>query len=118
MICDINFMGFEFLCEVDYKVTSRGTRPVYSRDPNEYDPGSPPEWITKSIKLYRYERTIGPGVDGPHTIRLVPCPEFEATGKLFSVLANCDAVTESIEMEINEASDKIDECYSYGHAWQ
>lgn len=102
MICDIIFMGFDFLCEVDYRVTSYGCDAQTYGPPENCYPAEPPEWEINSIELYLYV----PLTAEEHRKRIIKTPIFEATGALFSVLADLDAVTESIEMEINEGGQE------------
>lgn len=75
----LNFMGEEFVAEVDYRVTFWGE--LASRD----DPGAGPEWEIDSIYLYRDVSFFEPEP-----------PWFEATGALFCVLANLEKINDAI----------------------
>ena len=68
-----NFMGEDFIAEIDYVITAEGARPTWD------DTGWSPEFDIESIHLYQdfpsYRPVTGDG------------PRFKATGKLFEVLS-------------------------------
>jgi len=95
MRISLNFMGFDFIVEVDYEVTSYGSPEVWTQYGG--DPAEPPEWEINSIILYQ---------DFPAGIslsmhRLKSSPAFEATGALFDCLSNLDKICEAVMQEIN-----------------
>jgi hypothetical protein len=100
MIVGISFMGFDFIADVDYRVTSYGSPAHMGSLSYPGDPGDPPEWEIERITLQR-------DVTGPF------CPEFVATGALFDCLAELDAVKDAIMQDIAEydGPDERDDDY-------
>ena len=79
----INFMGFDFICDIDITIYSFGEAPTGLYGPPEfYDPGSGPDFCIESIFLQLD--------DGE------PHPKFEATGALFKCLANSRSIDDAI----------------------
>jgi len=88
-----NFMGEDFIAEIDYVITAEGARPTWD------EPGWSPEFDIKSIHLYQ----DFPGWDGPH---------FEATGKLFETLCQDSELEASVFDDLwNNYDDDQDYCY-------
>lgn len=85
----LNFMGEDFVADVDYYVSDYGSPPIIDYV-HGGDPGSDPEWDILSITLMR---DIGGGVVGP---------AFEATGALFDVLAADEDLNDQIRIKIEE----------------
>ncbi len=99
MIVGLTFMGFDFIADVDYKVTSYGCDAQTYGPPENCYPAEPPEWEINSIVLYREELLTKEQhrlFDRGHRFT----PGFEATGALFDVLANLDAINDAICEEI------------------
>jgi hypothetical protein len=102
MIVGITFMGFDFVADVDYCVTSYGSPAHMGSLSYPGDPGDPPEWEITSIVLSRDEPMIaGPGILGPSSLIRKAVPAFEATGALFDCLANLDKINDAICEEIS-----------------
>jgi hypothetical protein len=82
----LDMMGFEWVVEIDYRVTSYGCSAQTYGPPENCWPAEEPEWEVESITLYRDE-----GKD-------VITPSFEATGALFDVLCEHfdDKIAETI----------------------
>ena len=97
----INFMGEDFIAEVDYDATFWGapeTGPTYA---SGGEPAEPPEWVINSIHL-RWDRAAG-----------VLGPAFETTGELFDHLANLDRVNDAIFEAIYEDGPPEYDDYDY-----
>jgi hypothetical protein len=98
MIVYINFFGFDFIAEVDYRVTSWGCEAqTYGPAENCY-PAEPPEFEIDRIWLYRDV----PLTAEEHRRRIIKTPVFVATGALFDCLANIDKINDAIGEEIGE----------------
>jgi hypothetical protein len=101
MIVSLNFFGFDFIADIDYRVTSYGSPAHMGSLSYAGDPGDPPEWEIGSIVLYRDEPIVaGPGILGPRSLIRKAVPGFEVTGALFDVLANLDKINDAIGEEI------------------
>jgi hypothetical protein len=89
MLIEMNFMGFPFVADVEFSVTSHGSPAHMGSLSYPGDPGDPPEFDIESIVLYR---------DAPPPEHLcgITSPPFEATGALFDCLANLDLILEAI----------------------
>jgi hypothetical protein len=88
----INFMGFDFICDIDISIHSFGEAPSGLYGPPEfYDPGSGPDFTIYTIHL---------SLDGPS-----PGPKFEATGALFKCLVNSRSIDDAILSYISEQED-------------
>ena len=90
MTFHVEIMGFDFVADVDYTVTSYGTCDSW------YEPGDPCEFEVNSIVLYR---------DEPLTVEerksgFIKTPQFEATGALFQVIE--ELLSEKIAEQIYE----------------
>ena len=72
----VDIMGYDFVADVDYTVTSYGSCDSW------YEPGDPVEFEVNSIVLYRDE----PLTAKEHKSGFIKTPQFEATGALFEVL--------------------------------
>ena len=83
----INFMGHEFEAEIEYCVTDPGGKAIIDYN-NGGDSGWGPEWDIENIYL---REDKGWGDLGP---------TFEATGKLFSVLANSTKINDAVMNDI------------------
>jgi len=83
----INFMGHDFEAEIEYNVTDYGAKEIIDYN-NGGDPGWEPEWDIENIYL---REDKGWGDLGP---------TFEATGKLFSVLANSTKINDAVINDI------------------
>lgn len=100
MIVCLNFMGFDFVADIDYRVTSYGCDAQISGPPENCYPAEPPEWETNSILL---QRDI-PLTAEQHRLDKLGhrfTPQFEATGALFDCLANLEAINDAICQEID-----------------
>ena len=89
MIVGINFMGHDFIADVDFRVTFWGSPesgPTYS---SGGEPAEGPEWEIDSIVLSRDE--LG-----------YPTAPFEATGALLECLSNSEEINDAIRVEIEE----------------
>lgn len=85
----INFMGEDFIAEVDLTIRDWGSPPSgRSGRPEDYDPGSGPDFSIDAIRL-REDFGPRPGI-GRYG------PAFEATGALFRVLAASRTLDEAI----------------------
>ena len=80
------FMGFDFVADVDWTLTHRGTPPSggLNGPPENYDPGSDPEWEITAIHL---QRELPLGKLGP---------AFQATGALFDTLYDLEFIHDEI----------------------
>jgi len=80
------FMGFDFVADVDWTLTHRGSPPTggLNGPPENYDPGSDPEWNITAISL---QRELPMGKLGP---------SFEATGQLFNTLSDLEIIHDEI----------------------
>lgn len=90
----LNFMGADFLAEIELTVSDWGASPTY------YDPGWGPEFYIDSITL-REERS-----EWNRTRRVYRHwlgPPFEATGALFQTLAASRAIDDAILQTLSEA---------------
>ena len=76
MVFHVEIMGYDFVADVDYRVTSYGSCDTW------YEPGDPVEFEVNSIVLYRDE----PLTAEEHKSGFIKTPQFEATGALFEVL--------------------------------
>lgn len=83
----INFMGHEFEAEIEYNVTDPGGKAIIDYN-HGGDPGWDPEWDIEAIYLCEDKGWSDLG------------PTFEATGKLFSVLANSQKINDAIINDI------------------
>lgn len=92
----LDMMGFDFIAEVEFRVTYWGCKAQTYGPPENCYPAEGPEWEVDAIYL-RDDRVGRIG------------PEFEATGALLDVLAECDAVTEAIEREIADGQLDYDD---------
>jgi hypothetical protein len=77
-VSSINFMGFDFLLEIDFIVTDWGSRATWD------DPGWGPEFDIQSITLLNE--------DPDH----YGAPPHRATGALFRLLANLRSTNDAI----------------------
>lgn len=82
----LELMGFDFIAEVDWTLTHRGTPPSggLNGPPENYDPGSDPEWEINTIHL---QRDLWMGKLGP---------AFQATGQLFETLYSLRQIDDEI----------------------
>lgn len=85
----INFMGHDFEVEIDYEVTDWGSKSIIDYNWGG-DPGWGPEWDIETIILREDKEDMG--------------PPFEATGKLFQILANNTKINEAILEGINDSN--------------
>lgn len=79
----INFMGHDFEAEIEYSITDFGGKAIIDHN-NGGDPGWDPEWDIETIYLREDKGWADLG------------PAFEATGKLFTVLANSEKINDAI----------------------
>jgi hypothetical protein len=99
MLIEMNFMGFPFVADVDYSVTSYGSRASWDH------PGDLPEFDIDSIVLSRDEPP-------PDHLCGLCAPRFEATGALFDCLANLDVISAAIvDAIISDAARGVDDDY-------
>lgn len=91
----LNFMGEDFVADVDYRVTYWGCAAKLYGPPENCWPAEAPEWEVESIVLM-WDRPGGLGA------------EFEATGALFDHLASLDAITDSICEEVSDGPPEPD----------
>ena len=79
-------MGFDFIADVDWTLTHRGSPPTggLNGPPENYDPGSDPEWEFGRIHL---QRELPMGKLGP---------AFEATGQLYNVISSMGEIDDEI----------------------
>ncbi len=97
----LNFMGEEFIADVDYRVTYYGAPAQGPSYCSGGEPAEGPEWEIEYIALRRdYLDGFG--------------PEFEATGALFHHLANLDKISDAISEEICEDGPPEPD-YDYDH---
>jgi hypothetical protein len=82
----LEFMGFDFIADVDWVLTHKGSPPTggLNGPPENYDPGSDPEWDISTIHLHR-ELPMG---------KLGPA--FQATGELFKTLSRLREIDDEI----------------------
>jgi len=82
----LSFMGFDFIAEVDWTLTHPGTPPTggLNGPPENYDPGSDPEWDMGRIHL---RRELPMGKLGP---------AFEVTGQLYKVISSMGEIDDEI----------------------
>lgn len=92
----LDFMGEDFVVEVDYDVTYWGCQAKLSGPPENCWPAEPPEWKIKSIVLMR---------DTPEGLGA----EFEATGALFDHLADLDVINDAICEEASDGPPDFDD---------
>lgn len=85
----LNFMGHDFIAEIDWTLTSFGTPARFYGPLEDCDPGSDPEWSINAIFLYE-DRPKGYG------------PAFRATGKLFQTLAALRQIDDAILSYISD----------------
>jgi hypothetical protein len=100
----LNFMGADFVAEIELTITSFATRQTFD------DPGWGPEFDIESITL-REERIEWVTVDKfgfKTSCREWLGPPFEATGALFQVLAASRAIDEAILSTIQDESETDD----------
>jgi hypothetical protein len=85
-----NFMGEDFIADIEYYVNHGPIRGRYYGPPEDCYPSEPAEWDIESICLYPYDHPTHPG--------------FEATGELLRYLANhfSDAIEEHIWETMND----------------
>lgn len=95
MIIGLTFMGFDFIADVDYRVTSYGCPAQTYGPPESCYPEEGPEWEIESIVL---SRDIPLNAEQHRLVKIGHrfTPEFEATGALFDCLANLGKVNEAI----------------------
>jgi hypothetical protein len=93
MIVYLNFMGEDFIAEVDYRVTYLGCAARTYGPPEDCYPAELPEWEIDSIFLLRDNADKPAG------------PAFKATGALFVVLANLDKINDKILEDIRDEAD-------------
>jgi len=94
----IVFMGHDFILDIDWTLTHRGSPARTYGPPEDCDPGSDPEWDINTIHMQHDM----PGELGP---------AFEATGSLFDVLASLRAVDDAILQYIWEYEEDEDDYY-------
>lgn len=98
-IC-LNFMGEDFIADVDFDIDSYGSPAHMGSLTYPGDPGDPPEFTIMSIHL---RRDLSGGA---------PAPEFEATGALFDCLCDNERIGDAIcEAIWNSASDDMFDYY-------
>jgi hypothetical protein len=103
MIVSLTIMGFDFIADIDYRVTSYGSPAHMGSLSYPGDPGDPPEWEIESIVLQR-------DVPPPEHLCGICSPRFEATGALFDVLNNLDKINDAIGEEIGSDSPSAFDC--------
>lgn len=103
----LNFMGADFVAEIDLTIHNWGSpdRGTFG-PPENYDPGWGPDFEIESITL-REERFQ----HHPFACWYLG-PPFEATGALFQVLAASRAIDEAILSTIQDESE-TDDLFSY-----
>lgn len=104
MIVGLTFMGFDFVADVDYRVLSWGCDAQTYGPPENCYPAEPPEWEIEAITLQR-------DVPPPEHLCGITSPVFEATGALFYVLSDLDAVTDAIMQDTAEYDGPDDRDY-------
>jgi hypothetical protein len=92
MIVSLNFMGFDFIADFEYRVTSWGCDAQTYGPPENCYPAESPEWEINRIRIYRDV----PLTAEEHRRNVIKTPIFEATGALFDCLADLDAVKDAI----------------------
>lgn len=105
----LNFMGEDFVADVDYDVTSYGTPAHMGSLSYPGDPGDPPEFEILSITL----RRDLPGRTNESMRFVYPrAPEFEATGALFDCLCENEKITDAIcEAIVTDGPPDFDDNY-------
>jgi hypothetical protein len=97
-IC-LNFMGEDFIADVDYDIKSYGSPAHMGSLSYAGDPGDPPEFEVNSITL----RRDLPGRQNEAMRFAYPrAPEFEATGALFDCLCENEKIFAAICTAIEE----------------
>lgn len=96
----LNFMGADFVAEIELTITSPATRQTFD------DPGWGPDFEIESITLREERFQMQPPA------YWVLGPPFEATGALFQVLATSRAIDEAILSAIQDESE-TDDLFSY-----
>lgn len=91
----INFMGSDFIVDIDWTLTHKGSPARTYGPPEDCDLGTDPEWDVNRITLQ-------------HDIGDPDAPIFEATGALFDVLASSRAVDDAILEYIGENQEDED----------
>jgi len=91
---NLNFMGEDFVVDVDYRVQSWGAPASWSSYGG--DPAEPTEWVVESIVLM-WDRPDGLGA------------EFEATGALFDHLAHLDEINDAIYEDTSDGPPDFDD---------
>jgi hypothetical protein len=110
----INFMGEDFIADVDYDVTSYGSPAHLGSLSYPGDPGDPPEFEILSITL---RRDIPPvkeddGFGNQIWVRRQRPAEFEATGALFDSLCESERITDAVyEAIANDGPPDFDDNY-------
>lgn len=95
MQTSINFMGFDFICDIDISIHNFGEAPSGLYGPPEfYDPGCGPDFTIYTIHL---------ALDD-----LTPGPRFEATGALFKCLMESRKIDEAILDHIAECASDLE----------
>ena len=94
----LNFMGEDFIAEIDYTVTHRGCAAQTYGPPENCYPAEGPEWDVDSIVLWR---DTSEGFSGG----------FEATGELFNALSEhfSDQISEAINSAESYDGDYYDD---------
>lgn len=92
----LNFMGADFVAEIDLTIHHLGSKPCTWGSPDNWDPGCDPEYDIYSIML-REERF------DPQSRKWLLGPPFEATGALFQTLAASRAIDDAILQTLSEA---------------
>ncbi len=87
-------MGFDFIAEVDWTLTYRGSPGRLYGPPENCYPPEDPEWTINSITLYNEDSSLGQG--------------FDATGELFFALADSRKIDEAILDYIYENGEDED----------
>lgn len=85
----MTFMGSDFIVDIDWTLTHKGSPARTYGPPEDCDLGTDPEWDIHSITLQ-------------HDIGDPDAPIFKATGALFDVLCSCRAVDDAIIEYISE----------------
>ncbi len=94
-----NLMGFEFVADIDWTLTSPGCPAKLYGPPENCYPAEAPEWEINSITLHLDYggNNLGPG--------------FEATGALFEHLAESRQIDDGIIEYLDQYG--TDDCSSY-----
>jgi hypothetical protein len=104
VIVGLTIMGFDFVADITYRVTSWGCDAHYGSSTYPGHPAEPPSFEIDRIRLYRDV----PLTAEEHRRKVIKTPIFEATGALFDVLSELPDIKDAIPMDALEHADTPD----------